>query len=286
LTVLETGSEPVKLIHISDIHIHDQEILGSDPIANFKACLAHVESEHRDADRVVITGDLTHHGRRASYETLREILAGSALSPRLLIGNHDDRETFRAVFPEVPVDANGYVQYSEDTVAGRFLYMDTVAPGTHAGRYGPDRQAWLSGELARARSDRRPVYVFMHHHPCPVGTRSADMIGLIEGPSVRRLLAAYRDIVRHVFFGHCHFSLSGSFAGIPMSAPRSTNHPNAPDLVDRGAVAFGPLAANYNVVLIEDDSTVVHTVDFLVEPDLQWIALQDDGWIDESPAAE
>lgn len=276
----------MKLIHISDIHIHDQEILGQEPVANFKACLAHIEQEHRDADRVVITGDLTHHGHRASYERLRELLDGSPLAPRLMIGNHDDRPTFREVFPEVPVDANGYVQYAEDTVAGRFLYLDTMAPGTHAGRYGPDRQAWLSGELARARSDGAVVYMFMHHHPCPVGARSADLIGLIEGPSVRQVLQDYRDIVRHVFFGHCHFTLSGSVCGIPMSAPRSTNHPNAPDLVDRGAIAHGPLAPSYNVVLIEDDTTVVHTIDFLLEAELQWLPLQNDGWIDETPAAE
>lgn len=276
----------MKLIHISDIHIHDREILGQDPILNFLACLAHIETHHRDTDRVVITGDLTHHGQRGSYERLRAFVDASPFNPRLMIGNHDDRTTFREVFPEVPTDANGYVQYTEDTPAGRFLYLDTMASGTHAGRYGPDRQAWLSGELARARAEAVPVYLFMHHHPCPVGARSADMIGLIEGPSVRLLLKEYRDVVRHVFFGHCHFTLSGSVCGIPMSAPRSTNHPNAPDLVDRGAIGYGPLAPSYNVVLIEDDTTVVHTIDFLLEPELEWIPLQGDGWIDETPAAE
>ncbi|MDF1792832.1 MAG: metallophosphoesterase [Thalassobaculaceae bacterium] len=275
----------MKLIHISDIHIHDEQIQGQHPIANFTACLAHVETHHRDADRVVISGDLTHHGRRRSYEQLREIVLASPLNPRLMIGNHDDRGVFRAVFPDVPVDANGYVQYAEDTAAGRFLYLDTVEPGTHAGRYGADRQSWLAGELLRARADGTSVYIFMHHHPCPVGARSADMIGLIEGPSFRALLAEYRDVVRHVFFGHCHFILSGSVCGIPMSAPRSTNHPNAPDLVDRGAIAIGPLAPSYNVVLIDDDSTVVHTIDFLLESQIQWIPIQDDGWIDEGTAA-
>lgn len=276
----------MKLIHISDIHIHDEKILGQAPIANFTACLAHVETHHRDADRVVITGDLTHHGRRHSYAQLREIVMASPLEPRLLLGNHDDREVFRAVFPEIPVDAGGYVQYAEDTDAGRFLYLDTLAAGTHAGRYGPDRQAWLAAELARARADGAPVYLFMHHHPCPVGARSADMIGLIEGDEVRALLAEYRDIVRHIFFGHCHVTLSGSVCGIPMSAPRSTNHPNAPDLAHRGAIAVGPLAPAYNVVLIGPDSTVVHTIDFLAEAALDWIPLGADGWIDETAAAE
>lgn|GEM_PF-4682600 len=74
--------------------------------------------------------------------------------------------------------------------------------------------------------------------------------------------------------------------GPSLLAPRSTNHPNAPDLIGRGAIAHGPLAPSYNVVLIDDENTVVHTIDFLLEPDLEWITIQDNGWIDETPAAE
>ena len=85
----------MKLIHISDIHINPEPILGIDPVANFRACLDHVAEFHADADRIVISGDLTHHGRRESYEQLRDMLAESPLqgdaAPRLLIGNHDDR---------------------------------------------------------------------------------------------------------------------------------------------------------------------------------------------------
>ena len=276
----------MKLIHISDIHIHDDKILGQAPIANFTACLAHVETHHRDADKLVITGDLTHHGQRHSYAQLREIVMASPLEPRLLLGNHDDRRTFRAVFPEVPVDSFGYVQYAEDTPVGRFLYLDTLEEGTHAGRYGPDRQEWLATELARARAEQIGVYLFMHHPPCPVGARSADMIGLMDGGPVRVLMAQYRDTIRHIFFGHCHFTLSGSVCGIPFSAPRSTNHPNAPDLGTRNAIGVGPLAPTYNVVLLGVESTVVHTIDFLAEPELEWIPLGEDGWIDETAAAE
>jgi Icc protein len=61
----------MKLVHISDIHINAEPILGHDSIANFKKCLAHVEAHDHDADRVVITGDLTHYGREESYRELQ-----------------------------------------------------------------------------------------------------------------------------------------------------------------------------------------------------------------------
>ena len=58
----------MKLVHISDIHINADPVAGTDSVAEFAACLAHVEKRHGNADAVVISGDLTHHGQRHSYQ--------------------------------------------------------------------------------------------------------------------------------------------------------------------------------------------------------------------------
>lgn len=274
----------MKIVHISDIHINDRAILESEPVANFRACLAHVERHHADAAAVVITGDLTHHGREESYRQLKSILDASPLEPRLLIGNHDDRSTFLGVFSDQPRDAAGYVQWAEDVGSARFLYLDTAGP-THAGYYEAPRRAWLEAELKRARAHGRPVYLFMHHNPSPVGVRSADIIGMVEGPAFRTILRENRDLVRHIFFGHCHFVLAGSVAGIPMSAPRSTNHPCVPEFENRKAMGYGGLSPTYDVCVIEDDYVVVHSIDFLAENLHSWEPISDDGWIDETGEA-
>ncbi len=266
----------MKIVHISDIHIHPVPILGLRPVANFEACLAHVEAHQSDADLVVVTGDLTHQGRPESYEQLKEILARSSLegrlAPRLLIGNHDSRENFLRAFPNAPRDANGFVQWTEETHAGLFVYMDTMEPGTHAGHYGPDRQAWLSGVLEGARAAGQPVWLFMHHNPVAVNVANADVIGIVQEAELRRLLARHSDIVRHIFFGHCHFTLSGSAAGIPFSAPRSTNHACWPDFSGiTTRMGYGDLAPNYNVCFLSEAGTVIHTIDFLDEPKVRWL---------------
>ena len=69
------GTVDMKLVHISDIHIHPQPILGYDPIANFQGCMDHVSTHNDDADLVIISGDLTHHGQPDSYAKLAEMLA-------------------------------------------------------------------------------------------------------------------------------------------------------------------------------------------------------------------
>ena len=265
----------MKLIHISDIHINPEPILGIDPVANFKACLDHVAEFHADADRIVITGDLTHHGRRDSYEDLRRMLDESPLkgirAPRLMVGNHDDRETFRSVFPDAVSDAHGHVQWVEDVAAGRFVYLDTAEAGTHAGHYGADRRTWLEAVLGDARREGRAVWLFMHHNPARVHVANADVIGLVHEAEFQALVGEYRDCIRHIFFGHCHFTLSGAVCGIPFSAPRSTCHTCWPDfsgIAER--MGYGDLVPNYNVCILSAHSTTVHSIDFLDAHKVRW----------------
>jgi 3',5'-cyclic AMP phosphodiesterase CpdA len=266
----------VKIIHISDIHIHSAPILGLDPVANFRRCLAHVEEHHADADRIIITGDLTHRGLAESYGQLKEMLAASTLHgdrrPRLLIGNHDGREAFLAAFPGAATDADGFVQWTEETGAGTFVYMDTVEAGRHSGRYCAARRQWLDGVLAACRKAGRPAWLFMHHNPTIVHVANADRIGIVDAHEMKDVLGAYRDTIRHMFFGHCHYTLSGSLSGIPFSAPRSTNHTCWPDfsgIAER--MGHGDLQPNYNVCFLEGEDVVIHSIDFLDEDKVRWL---------------
>lgn len=265
----------MKLVHISDIHINATPILGFDPVQNFEACLAHVVAFHADADRVVIIGDLTHHGDAASYERLKAMLAASPLkggiAPRLLVGNHDNRETFASVFGAVPRDESGHVQWTEETDAGLFVYLDTAEPGTHAGHYDEKRQAWLRRLLEQAAASDKPVWLFMHHNPLPVHVANADAIGLVQEAAFQEILRQYRQTIRHIFFGHCHFTLSGQVCGIPFSAPRSTNHVCWPDFSGiAGRMGYGAFTPNYNVCFLDAAGTVIHSVDFLDAEKVLW----------------
>ena len=252
----------MKLIHISDIHIYPDPIVGCDPNENFKACMEHVEKYHDDADMVVISGDLTHRGQPSSYQHLASMLDLWETDPLLMIGNHDHRPTFQRAFPKVKQDENGHVQYVRQTDAGHFIFLDTVEFDTPAGHYGKDRQAWLRGQLEFASENKAPVYLFMHHNPVKVGVQSADNIGLVDGEAFRGILAEYNHIIRHIFFGHCHFVLAGSVCGIPFSAPRSTNHQCVPDFSGVNSIGFAPMPPTYNVCLINDEAVVVHSIDF------------------------
>src|SRR3546814_3964509 len=95
----------MKLIQLTDIHLTapGQTIGGRDPNANFERALTHALEQHPDAEAIAITGDLSDWGDRADYERLRDRIAGLPMPVHLAIGNHDDRETFLQVFPDLEI---------------------------------------------------------------------------------------------------------------------------------------------------------------------------------------
>ena len=134
----------MKIIHFSDIHIHSKPILENNPVERFKLALKHVKNNHLNSDMFVITGDITHHGDLASYESFNEILIKAELPdhlyPKLIMGNHDDREIFKNYFNRTPIDQDGFVQYKVEQQEKRFLFLDTTNPKTHQGHYCLKRQ--------------------------------------------------------------------------------------------------------------------------------------------------
>ena len=254
----------MKWIHLTDTHlVRAGEILyGLDPMARLQACVADINRHHADADLVVITGDLTHYGDADAFEALREALAPLEPPLRLLPGNHDTRERLRDAFPGMPFDVSSdALQGVLDTEAGRLLFLDTTQPGTHAGWYDEARQHWLAERLRDAQG--RDCFLFMHHPPFPVGIPSMDRIGMVQADAFAAVLAPWRAQVRHLFFGHVHRPISGSWRGIPFSTLRATSHQVALDFQELEAVPGSHEQPAYAVVLVSADQVVVHTHDFL-----------------------
>jgi len=269
----------MKLIHISDIHINNHKILGYEPVENFQACMDHVSKHHSDTDMVVISGDLTHHGQTPSYEKLKFMLADWNIKPYLIIGNHDIRKNFQESFPEVGEDGNGFVQYTIKRNEGYFIFLDTYVEGTHSGNLCEKRLSWLTRQLDKAKANKKPAFLFMHHNPVDVGVLDADNIGFIDQAGVGNVLKTYRDTVRHIFFGHCHYILSGSAYGIPLSAPRSTNHNSPPDFYNLTRTGVAPFPPTYNVCLIDEDNIIIHSIDFKDDDKITWYETNDNGWV-------
>ena len=234
---------------------------GLDPHERLEACIDDINRNHADAELCVITGDLAQSGQPKAYRDLRDCLSKLKLPYHLMIGNHDRREQALETFPDIPVDPNGFLQTSFDTSAGRFVLLDTVEQGKGWGSYCQKRVDWLRQTLAASRN--QPVYLFMHHPPFHVGLNCVDRIGLgADGDRIGEILSDY-DNIRHLFFGHVHRPISGSWQGIPFSTLRGINHqvPFDFDAVEVVPKSHEPPA--YAVIFLEEGQTTIHLHDYL-----------------------
>jgi len=262
----------MKIIHLSDPHIHTKILNGIDPVNRFKEALNHIIKNHQDANLFVITGDLTHFGDEESYYRLNEILTKSALPknlyPKLMIGNHDTRENIKKIFSNIPIDENGFVQYFIEINDKRFIFLDTNLPGTAQGHFCKKRQGWLIDNL-KNNNENKKIYLFMHHNPLPLADKNSDEIGLQQREEFKNIIFANKDLIKHIFFGHQHITASGNYLGINFSSPRSTWSPLVSNFSSEYRLGAANTDPNYNVVLIKDDALIVHSEDFL-KSEINW----------------
>ena len=252
----------MKIIQLSDPHLMTPGglLYGSDPLARLDACLADIGQNHADAEMVVISGDLTNDGERAAYAALRDRLARFSQPCRLMLGNHDDRALFLEMFPDAAAE-QGFVQSVFDGTEGRLILLDTLDSGHVEGRLCAARLEWLDERLQEAGN--RPVVLFMHHPPFRIHMPVLDEVRLADADAFHDVLSRH-DNVRHIFAGHVHRSIAGSWRGIPVSTLRSTNHQTALDFSQSWSLGHEPPA--YAVIFIDADGVIVHFHDFPVPP--------------------
>lgn len=184
---------------------------------------------------VLLTGDLTDHGRPEEYARLRALLAPLAVAVHPLVGNHDDRDALRSAFSDHPQVAatTGFVQYAVDAAGLRVIACDTQSPGEDRGVLCAQRLAWLARELDRAGD--LPVLLALHHPPFATGIDGMDAIGLTGAGELGVLLEAYAGPCA-VVCGHAHRTIVATAGGRSAFLAPSTSLAIALDL--RAGVPF------------------------------------------------
>ncbi|MCD1268247.1 phosphodiesterase [Microbacterium sp. MEC084] len=252
------------IVHLSDTHL----LAGNAPLggrydteANLMRTLARVEQLTADGavrpDALVFTGDLTDLGEPGAYARLRELVEPVAArigAPVVWVaGNHDER-------PELRRDLLG-LPAGQEPVTGvwdlgglRLIALDTSVPGWHHGEIDAAQREWLRAQLEAPAP--LGTILALHHPPLPSHVPVFDILELRDQPALAEVLAG--SDVRAILAGHLHYSMSGTFAGIPVSVASASCY-----TMD---VALPPTRVNgmdagqtFHLVHVYDE-TVTHTV--------------------------
>jgi 3',5'-cyclic AMP phosphodiesterase CpdA len=237
------------IAQLSDSHLTTGP-LGGGPAAGLQLALARVMALDPRPDCVVVTGDLTDHGREEEYAALKEVIGDFPLPLHLTTGNHDDRDAMIKAFGGEPYYS---VEYPEFT----FVALDSLIPGSPAGRLGEEQLDWLDGVLA-ARPGL-PALIGLHHPPMPIGIPFLDGMRLLDGKRLRDVVAEHGNVAR-IMAGHVHRPITAAFGGSVMTIAPSTWRQSGLLLTSDAPPGYVAEPTGFLLHMIDGEDCVTHTV--------------------------
>ena len=199
------------IAQITDSHVGAD---GEEPAAALASAVEAILKLDPPPVAVLFTGDLAAHGTAEEYELARELLTPLSMPVHPLLGNHDSREGLWAAFADHPgvASAGEFIQYTVHCGAVTVVVGDTHDPDTYGGRLGPERLAWIEGELAAADG---PTILALHHPPILTGIHEFDVEIPLAAEDRAGLanMAAQPDLI---VSGHIHLPVTGSLGAVPV----------------------------------------------------------------------
>ena len=151
------------ILHLSDTHL----VAGPEPLygeidseARLIQLVTELEASGCRPEAIVFTGDLADKGEAEAYTKLRAIIdpAAARMGAEVIwvMGNHDDRATFRReLLGQVP-SANP-IDRVHDINGLRIISIDSTVPGRHHGLVTDAQLDWLAEEAEPYPADEQAV---------------------------------------------------------------------------------------------------------------------------------
>lgn len=218
-------ANPIRLLHITDTHLHahhEARMRGVNTFDTFLAVLEQVANDSRKPDAVIATGDLVQDETKQGYEKFRDAIRDIGVPVHCVPGNHDSQSIMAAVLNDPPF------HYCGDFIFGDWclVMLNSVIRLDDSGRLTPDEFARLDNSL-RASKDKH-VMLCMHHHPLAMGSQWLDGVMLHNSEKLFKVVNEYNH-VRCMVWGHVHQSSDRDLNGIRMLSTPSTASQFLPD---------------------------------------------------------
>lgn len=214
----EPATDPNKWVLFADTHIWevtDEPKNGTFPARNLRQAEKQCAELTSKPSGVVVCGDCAALvGNKGDYEVWADcapVLDEAGIPLHFVMGNHDHREHFYAVFPEhqpdSPLVEGRHITVLETPEADWFLLDSLDVTNYTPGLLGESQRRWLEAALD-SRPDK-PALVAAHHNP----DWNPDTSGLRDTGELFEILTARRRVKAYLF-GHTHRWGVGEHEGI------------------------------------------------------------------------
>jgi 3',5'-cyclic-AMP phosphodiesterase len=214
---------------LSDLHIARGT---STPSTHLKQALADIESFGKQAQAIILTGDITDSATVAEYAELQRILSSYKLPPVYAsMGNHDyysvwinekgawsqgtfpngktdagSRQTFMSVFDLEKPYSDVWLNGTHIILLSQETYIQEQPKVGEGAWYSDEQLEWLRSHLAKSPKGK-PVFVMIHQELPPNGMDGGSHT-LIRARQFRDILRPYPNVF--VVSGHTHQDFKGS----------------------------------------------------------------------------
>jgi len=229
----------MRVIQFTDTHVSKPGVLhfGRDSSRYLADAVAAVNALDLQPAFVVVTGDLVDFGIEAEYVVFRSVMDALRCPYYVIPGNHDQRETMRALLPPQTYagERGPRSRYIVDGDPVRLVALDTKR-GRHwpGAELTPDDLSWLERTLAD--EPERPTIVAVHQPPFSSGLPYLDAFGF-RGARALRAILAKRPNVGRVIAGHVHHIVRAQWEHAAMIAGPSTVPQSIPLVLAKGKIA-------------------------------------------------
>ncbi|WP_242469880.1 hypothetical protein [Rhodospirillum rubrum] len=99
----------------------------------------------------------------------------------------------------------------------RLIGLDSLQPGSSGGALSACQRAWLDSALSEAAFLDKPVVLFLHHPPFPMGINHLDAARLEQSETLGLLLDRHRGAVVRLLCGHAHRHVTTVWHGVAVT---------------------------------------------------------------------
>jgi len=223
-----------RVLQITDTHIVGSGQLANGVVDTAAALTTTVQTVEAlrgqigPIDLILVTGDLTDHGRPEEFAAFKRLIAPLDLPVIAVPGNHDDRENMRVAFQDTSwMPADGPINLRVDLEHVTILALDTLVDGAPHGELSETTLRWLETMIADV--DGRSVLCGMHHPPMASGIELMDRQGLRNSNDLASILRNRGGNTR-LCAGHLHRNMVSIFAGHLTTVCPGTSHAVTLDL--------------------------------------------------------